>query len=233
MEVMMTNKLFTKLETIMKEFCEERVHDIEHIYRVLTFALDISRFEKVNTDILITAVMLHDIGRSAERRNQRVCHAVEGAKLAKNILKELSYSDKDIIHVQSCIRTHRFRVDNLPESIEAKVLHDADKLDATGCIGIARTIMYKGVIGEPLYNLSEDLRNINLEKPSFVHEYNYKLRKISERLYTQRAREICCQREQMAQLFYEELIRELNDRVNIWDILNEYFTVNEGEEFVE
>ena len=86
----------------------------------------------------------------------------------KKILGEFSYTSVQISHVQECIRTHRFRGMERPESIEAKILFDADKLDATGCIGIARTLMYKGIIGEPLYSFDMDSLAIDYDSPSFI-----------------------------------------------------------------
>ena len=106
----------------------------------------------------------------------------------KKILGEFSYTSVQISHVQECIRTHRFRGMERPESIEAKILFDADKLDATGCIGIARTLMYKGIIGEPLYSFDMDSLAIDYDSPSFIiREYNCKLSKIVQQLYTKRA----------------------------------------------
>ena len=61
-------------------------------------------------------------------------------------------------HIQDCITTHRFRTDNQPKTLEAKILFDADKLDITGVLGIARSLVYEGEIGEPLYTIDESGR---------------------------------------------------------------------------
>jgi uncharacterized protein len=132
-------------------------------------------------------------------------------ELSEKILGEFSYTSVQISHVQECIRTHRFRGMERPESIEAKILFDADKLDATGCIGIARTLMYKGIIGEPLYSFDMDSLAIDYDSPSFIREYNCKLSKIVQQLYTKRALELWEMRNSHAHKFYEELLFEIQE----------------------
>ena len=194
----MTKEVFTQLNNILIEYCSESIHDMLHVYRVLSFVLDIAQNEKeiVDMDILITATL---------------CHAKRGAELSEKILSEFSYTSVQISHVQECIRTHRFRGMERPESIEAKILFDADKLDATGCIGIARTLMYKGIIGEPLYSFDMDSLAIDYDSPSFIREYNCKLSKIGQQLYTKRALELWEMRNSHAHKFYEELLFEIQE----------------------
>lgn len=77
--------------------------------------------------------------------------------------------------VRDCIRAYRFRNDNPPQSTEAKVLFDADKIDGSGAIALARTLVYKGKISEPLYTLRKDgqvSNGENDELPSFFRNIN-------------------------------------------------------------
>ena len=84
----MTKEVFTQLNNILIEYCSESIHDMLHVYRVLSFALDIAQNEKeiVDMDILITATLLHDIAREEERLDPSVCHAKRGAELSEKIL---------------------------------------------------------------------------------------------------------------------------------------------------
>ena len=68
-------------------------------------------------------------------------------------LMENGFDEEFSRKVKHCIKTHRFRKSMQPESVEAKILFDADKLDVTGALGIARTLMYKGNVAEPIYNV--------------------------------------------------------------------------------
>lgn len=198
----------------MKECMTDNAHDKEHIYRVLYLALDIANFEiNVNGDILLAACLLHDIGREKQFENPQICHAQAGAEMAYEFCFKSDFSEEEAQHIQACISSHRFRGNNPPESIEAKILFDADKLDVSGAIGIARTLFYKGITNEPLYNTDENGNvsdGINDAGPSFLKEYNYKLKNIYDKLYTKRAKEIAEERRNAAVLFYENLLSELS-----------------------
>lgn len=115
--------------------------------------------------------------------------------------------------VKHCISAHRFRKNNAPESTEAKILFDADKIDAAGTLGIARTLVYQGAMCEPLYSLLHDGRVSDGENditPSFFQEYKYKLEKIYSRFYTKRGKEIADERRKTAEAFYNDMLREVS-----------------------
>ena len=92
-------------------------------------------------------------------------------------------------------------------------MFDADKIDATGTLGIARTLVYQGAMCEPLYSLLPDGRvsdGTNDEAPSFFQEYKYKLEKIYSRFYTKRGKEIAEERRKTAVSFYNDMLREVS-----------------------
>lgn len=192
---------------------KDSAHDKEHIYRVLYYAMEIAKEEKeVDYDILVCACLLHDIGRKEQFENPKLCHAMEGAKKAYAFLSKSGFAETFAVRVKMCIETHRFREANPPQSIEAKILFDADKLDAAGVMGIARTLLYKGGVGEPLYRLDSDgnVSDGSEDKlPSFLQEYKYKLEKIYDHFYTKRGEELAKERQRAAANFYENLLREM------------------------
>ena len=142
---------FERINTHMQGCMKDSAHDREHVYRVLYAALDIAKSEKdVNYDILIAACLLHDIGRQAQIENPSLCHAEVGAEAAKEYLLGCGYGQDFAEQVAECIRSHRFRKEQPPKSIEAKILFDADKLDVTGAMGVARTLLYGGRLSRPL-----------------------------------------------------------------------------------
>ena len=208
----MKQAVFEQLEDYMLQCMRDSAHDKEHVYRVLYLALDIAGQEpETNTDVLIAACLLHDIGRQAQYVDPTVCHAEYGARMAETYLSEQGFDPVFVRHVCECIRCHRFRKNSPPESLEAKILFDADKLDATGAMGIARTLLYNGKMDEPLYSLTEhgllsDGRGDHT--PSFFQEYHYKLAKLYDRFYTQRGRELAEQRRSHAEGFFDNLFRE-------------------------
>jgi Predicted HD superfamily hydrolase len=210
----MNAKWYTKVENYMLSCMEDSAHDKEHIYRVLYMALDISKYEnEVDEDILIISCLLHDIGRQEQFKNPKLCHAQIGSDKAYHYLLDNGFSDEKAKHVKDCILTHRFRNDNPPKSIEAKILFDADKLDATGTLGIARTLFYKAQVSEPLYSVDENgcvLDGKNDELPSFFQEYKYKLEKLYDKFYTNRGMQIAKERQASAIAFYTSMLKEVN-----------------------
>lgn len=103
--------------------------------------------------------------------------------------------------IKYCIVTHRYRKNKLPQSLEAKILFDADKLDVSGALVIARTLIYKGIVCEPMYSVlpngmvSDGENDI---EPSFFQEYKYKLEKLYSNFYTERGAEIAKSRQTAA-----------------------------------
>lgn len=210
----MNKETYCLLENFMLCCMEDAAHDKEHIYRVLYNALEIAKTEKnVNYDILIAACLLHDIGRKEQFENPALCHAIAGSEKAYQFLLshgfEMSYAEQ----VKQCIKTHRYRENSLPQSLEAKILFDADKLDVAGAIGIARTLLYKGIVSEPLYSVLPDgtvSAGENDTAPSFFQEYKYKLENLYSVFYTEKAAAIAAGRQRIAVEFYNSLYEEVN-----------------------
>ena len=210
----MNKKTYKKLENYMLDCMKDSAHDKEHVYRVLYSALDIAEHEKdVDYDILISACLLHDIAREEQNKNPELCHAQVGAEKAYKFLVENNFETGFAEKVKHCISSHRFRKNNEPESLEAKILFDADKIDAAGTLGIARTLVYQGAMCEPLYSVMSDgkVSDGTYDKsPSFFQEYKYKLEKIYSRFYTERGKEIAEERRKTAISFYENMLREVS-----------------------
>ena len=210
----MDKKTYLLIENYMLSCMTDSAHDKDHIYRVLYTALDIAKTEEdVDYDVLICACLLHDIGRNEQFENCSLCHAVVGGEKAYRFLAENGFTADFAAHVKSCITTHRFRKSAPPLSIEAKILFDADKLDAAGAMGIARTLIYKGQVTEPLYSLTSDGQVSSGEtdkKPSFFHEYHYKLKNIYNSFYTLRGAELANERRMTAENFFREIYKEVS-----------------------
>lgn len=208
----MDRRSYTLIEDYMLCCMQDSAHDKEHVYRVLYNAMIIAEKESnVNYDVLIGSCLLHDIGRQEQFADPSVCHAEAGAEKAFRFLLSQGFPEGYSQQVRSCILTHRFRKNRKPESLEAKILFDADKLDVVGAMGIARTLMYNGTLSEPLYSLLPD-GNVssgeNDTQPSFCHEYKFKLEKLYDHFYTETAARMASQRRKIAADFYENLYRE-------------------------
>ncbi len=210
----MTTDVYEALETFMLSCMDDSAHDSEHVYRVLYNALAIAREEKdVDYDILIAACLLHDIGRIDQIKDPSLCHAQVGSEKAYRFLLEFGMEEAFAQQVRHCIATHRFRKNLPPQTLEAKILFDADKLDVTGAIGIARTLMYRGTLTEPLYRhlpdgtISDGSEDIG---HSFFREYKFKLEKLYDRFFTVTGAALARKRQAIAKAYYESLYWEVS-----------------------
>jgi uncharacterized protein len=216
----MENIIYIK-EILQKELSSSS-HDLEHTMRVYTLALKIAGTLKgVNIEVIQLAALLHDIARVREDTDEthNIDHAIMGAEMASKILKEIGYEDRLIDHVAHCIRAHRFRGGEEPKTIEAKILSDADKLDAIGAIGVARAFMIAGEYGEPLYkefdsnqyrdnsSKSGKIKNFKAHSPNI--EFEMKLKLIPSRLYTDEAKRIAEERVKVMENFFNRLERDV------------------------
>ena len=135
------------LRQISFQHCEKEggSHGPDHSERVYATALAIGRKMGARLDILAAAALLHDIGRRYETESKGdICHADKSAEMAVDILTGLNFPKEDIEQVADCIRSHRFRRNEHPSSLEAEILFDADKLDSIGAIGIGRAFLFAG-----------------------------------------------------------------------------------------
>ena len=209
----MNKETYEKVEAYMLSSTEDSAHDKEHIYRVLNNALLIAQDEaNVDYDILIAACLLHDVGRIDQMKDPTLCHAQVGSEKAKNFLLGNGWTEALSETIADCIRTHRFRKNAPPQTLEAKILFDADKLDVVGAMGIARTLAYQGALGAPLYTKLPDgsvSDGTGDAQYSFFREYKFKLENLYDRFYTKKGRELAMERRTAAEAFYNSLYSEV------------------------
>ncbi len=171
------------------------VHGFDHIQRVYRMAERLARAEGADLEIVRAAALLHD-AEGPLTGDSRIDHQLASAEFAREILAAEGWSDERIEAVQHCIRAHRFRDDReQPETIEAKVLFDADKLDAIGAIGAVRAIAYAVLDTQNLFVRPSEQFVRTGEKESGephtpYHEHLFKLCKLKGRMFTQTGREI-------------------------------------------
>ena len=211
----MNRQTYALIEEYMLTCMKDTAHDKEHVYRVLNNAVRIGQAEMaVNWDVLIAAALLHDISRPEQIADPRVDHAAHGAEKAHVFLQSQGFPEAFCDHVRACIRTHRFRKAEQPATLEARILFDADKLDVVGAIGIARTLVYNGETGRPIYTRDEHgmiSDGTGDTTDSFFREYKFKLEGICARFLTETGRKLAMERHTAALAYYEALLREVQN----------------------
>ena len=186
-------------------------HNWEHTCRVYNLCMHIGQKERADLEVLRIAAYLHDIGRHWQDKSKgTVCHAEKGADMARSFLERHEIpgdQEQNIIH---CIRSHRFRGNLRPETLEAKVLFDADKLDAIGAIGIARAFQFAGEVGARFHNPDvkpEDTAPYTEEDTGY-REFKLKLTKIKDRMLTDEGRRLAEERHAFMEEFFERFLEE-------------------------
>ena len=186
-------------------------HDFDHVLRVTALAERIARAEGADVEIVRAAALLHDLARGD--RSERD-HAEAAARQARAILE--SRPPDKVEAVARAIEQHRFRSGPAPDTLEARCLFDADKLDSIGATGVARAFAYSGVIGQRLW---DDVEPDYAER--FVrgasrpgehtshHEFVVKLSRLRDRMTTATGRAIADERHAFMLAFYERLAREM------------------------
>lgn len=193
---------------------DDPTHGFAHIQRVYRLSKHISRLEGARWEIVRSAVLLHDAGAEDVGRG---AHHRSSADFAGGILKEEGWSQEDIAAVQHCIRAHRYRDDSLsPQTLEARVLFDADKLDAIGAIGVMRAVAYAVQHGQPLYQTpSIKFLETGEKEPGEahtpIHEYHFKLRHLAGMMYTPTGQKLADGRHRIMTDFFRCFEGELHE----------------------
>jgi len=205
-------------------------HDINHALRVYDLCLKLAQGVKgIDLEILRLAVLLHDIGGPKELKDKtgKVCHARESAKMTQKILKNLKYPQEKIDRVIHCILAHRHRTGVKPETKEAKILFDADKLDALGAIGVARAYIWIGFNKAQIYSdislkdyikenviggkVNGRIKDKSKHNPFF--EFELKLKRLPRKLYTQKAKKIARERLSYTTSFFDRFKKEVAGKI--------------------
>ncbi|MDF1520760.1 MAG: HD domain-containing protein [Brevefilum sp.] len=193
------------------------VHDFDHVLRVYRVATRIANAEGADLEIVQAAALLHDSQGSApgEPGNARAEHHIASAEFANEVLRSKGWPEEKIKAVQHCIRSHRFRgKEDAPETLEAKVLFDADKLDVLGAIGAARTVAYAALDDQPVYaEPSQQFLTTGNKEPgephSSYHEFLFKLRNVKDRMFTKTGKNLAEARHAYLVEFFTQLTAEV------------------------
>jgi uncharacterized protein len=189
-------------------------HDFQHISRVYKNAELISKQEEsVDLDIVLAAALLHDLVVYPKGSSKTINSADDSAEIAKKILLEYkNYPREKIEKVADAIRTHSYSKKLIPQTLEGKILQDADRLDAIGAVGIARTFSVGGSENRSLYNptdaFCETERQLDDTQWTLDH-IKKKLMILKNSMHTKTAKKIAEERTEFMELFLNQLRKEI------------------------
>ena len=189
-------------------------HDFQHILRVYKNAEAISKQEEsVDLDVVLAAALLHDLIVYPKGSSKTINSADDSAEIAKKILSECKdYPREKIEKVADAIKIHSYSKKLVPSTLEGKILQDADRLDAIGAIGIARTFSVGGSENRPLYNPSDPFckseRQLDDTQWTLDH-IKSKLMVLKNSMHTKTAKKIAKERTEFMELFLNQLQKEI------------------------
>ena len=192
----------------------DAAHDFDHVLRVTHLAAQIAAAEGADLTVVRLAALLHDLPTPPGLDgDHRMAHHLRAAAAARQLLAARGAGAELIDQVAHCIEAHRFRDQRVqPQTLEARCLYDADKLDAMGAIGVGRAFAYAGAHGsrlwvKPVAALTDDDAATGDYTP--VHEYVFKLRRLLETLHTPTARAIGAERHATMAAFFTQFDAEM------------------------
>jgi uncharacterized protein len=206
---MTDGSVFENIRKRSEGFFSHSHHGKDHVERVYNLAIKIGKEEGADLDILKAAALLHDIARAMEDEGKVEDHSIEGAKIARKILEENCFPAQKMEEVIHCIEAHRFRNDLKANSLEAKILQDADRLDLIGAVGLARVFARGGWANLPIHDPSippkEKYDGRSLTSINHIYE---KILKAKDMMNTRAARRIAEGRHKFVEEFLDRFLKE-------------------------
>ncbi|WP_368503820.1 HD domain-containing protein [Alkalihalophilus sp. As8PL] len=192
---------------------EHTGHDWHHIERVTKTAKALALKEHADLVVVTLSALVHDLADDKVVENEE-----DGLQAIKAWFSEKKLDKETIDHILSIITSMSFKGGNGEPmaTIEGQVVQDADRLDALGAVGIARTFIYSGSKGQPMYDPSLPTReSMTLDeyrngKSSAIHHFHEKLLKLKDLMNTDAGRSLAKERHQFMEQFLDQFYNEWN-----------------------
>ena len=186
-------------------------HDLQHIERVVLNTRRLAEIEGLSLEVLLPATYLHDCVHVAKDSPQRSQASRLAADRAVEFLREHHYPSEHLEAIHHAIEAHSFSANITPLTIEAKVLQDADRLDALGAVGLSRCLMLGGHFGSQLYNPDDPFcRDRPPEDAQFcVDHFFAKLLGLKDTMQTEAGKQLAEERTRFLSDFLTQLKKEI------------------------
>jgi len=186
-------------------------HDFSHILRVCRNARIIGQEEGADMQVLLLAALLHDVGSEKKHSSKQGESEGQGKMAVKAFLMTIGLEEEKRENVLYAVDVHRFSKGIVPATLEARVLQDADRLDAIGAIGIARVFLTGGTLGRELYSPDDPFcraREPDDQKWNLDHFYK-KLLKLESGMHTRSAKRLAAGRTAVLRRYLQDLEDEI------------------------
>ncbi|MDV5060759.1 HD domain-containing protein [Vibrio diabolicus] len=199
------------LEFMQQEMQVDAAHDISHVQRVVNTAKKLAVEEGADLSIVLPAAYLHDCFTYPKDHPNRKQSSIIAAKKAVAFLESIDYPQQYHDAIAHAIEAHSFSANIRPNTLEAKVVQDADRLDALGAIGVTRFIQVSTEFDAQLYDdkdIFAQQRELD-DKQFTLDHFQTKLFKIAETMNTESARREAQKRKAFMQAYIEQLHDEV------------------------
>lgn len=189
----------------------DAAHDLSHIARVVKAAKQLAAAEGAALDVVIPAAWLHDCVIVPKNAPDRALASTRAARSARAFLHERGYPDVYLAPIEHAIEAHSFSAGIAPRTIEARVVQDADRLDALGAIGIARCLALGGALGRPLYDPAEPFPTTRTpdDSANSIDHFFVKLLTLAETMQTVSGKTEALRRTEFMRAFLRQLGNEI------------------------
>jgi uncharacterized protein len=194
-----------------EQSASDAAHDEGHVRRVVANAQKLAEAEGADLAVVLPAAWLHDCVVIAKNSPQRSSASRLAAERAGALLRAAGYPGQYIPAIEHAIEAHSFSARVAPRTLEAKVVQDADRLEALGAVGIARTLITGGANGTPFYDPSEPfpITRVADDRTSIIDHFFTKLLTLAETMQTTAGRAAARQRAQFLKLYLTQLGGEI------------------------
>jgi uncharacterized protein len=189
----------------------DAAHDLEHVRRVVANARGLAAAEGAKLEIVLPAAWLHDCVTVPKDSPQRQEASRLAAAQAGAWLREWDWPEALRPDIAHAIEAHSFSAGIVPRTIEAKVVQDADRLDALGAVGLARCLMLGGALGRPLYAVEDPFceQRAPDDRAACVDHFYAKLLKLEATMQTAAGKAEAARRTEFLRGFLKELKQEI------------------------
>ncbi len=196
---------------LLQHTTADAAHDLEHTRRVVVNAQRLAQHERADLAVVLPAAWLHDCVVVPKDSPLRAQASTLAAEAAGAFLRTAGYPRAYIPAIEHAIAAHSFSAGIIPQSVEARIVQDADRLDALGAVGIARTLMLGAVMGRPLYAAEDPfaIRRPPDDTRSSIDHFYTKLLRLAATMQTAVGRREAEQRTAFMHTFLEQLAAEI------------------------
>ena len=188
-------------------------HDIAHIRRVLKNCLEIAAYEAAapDLDVLLPAAIFHDLVNLPKNSPLRSLASRHSGEAAASILRIKGFTQEKLSDVAHAIAAHSFSANITPTTLEARILQDADRLDALGAVGLARTLYVAGSLGKELYHQDDPVGNTRPpdDMQFALDHFPVKLFTLASTMKTEGGSRIALHRTNILRVFYTQFLDEI------------------------